>query len=238
MHRRPIQQLRHLFFFAVVTAVFLSSIVALLRNGSGQPTQSRFAFNQPAMANASPSPAEAFTYLPLIMVPEAPCVYMETDDAVVIEIESVPAAEDWQFETSFPSYTGNGYYVWRGPEQYGTPGIGVLTYPISVTKSSDYQLNIRNSHPTNPSLYNDVWVRLDNGPWIKSFSNVINAWTYDFNFDQGGNLGAAIFKNVTAGIHTIELSARSAGFRLDRLVFSANGSGQLETEPESPCVVP
>jgi len=191
-----------------------------------------------AQALAPHSLVEPVAYLPLVTIPEAPCVYVETNDAVVIEIESVPAVDDWQHETSFPGYTGSGYYVWRGQNYNANPGQAILTYPISVTKASDYQLNIRNSHGTNPSLYNDVWARLDSGPWIKSFSNVLNMWTYDFNFDQNGNLGAAVFKDVTPGIHTLELSARSTGFRLDRLVFSANGMGQLDSWPQSPCVVP
>ncbi|WP_420645161.1 hypothetical protein [Candidatus Leptofilum sp.] len=239
MHSQQNRRLRHLFFCGLATAVFISSLFIFLTDATGKVAQPTHALDQPALPGSNPSSTDLATYLPLVMVPEAPCVYVETSDAVVIEIESIPAVDDWQLETSFPGYIGNGYYVWRGPEYYGSPGNGILTYPISVTKSSDYQLNIRNSHPTNPSLYNDVWVRLDNGPWIKSFSNVLNAWTYDFNFDRGGgNLGAAIFEDVTAGLHTLELSARSAGFRLDRLVFSANGSGQLVTEPESPCVVP
>ena len=239
MHSRSIQRFHLILFYALITAVLISLITTLLRYDNGHKTQSTFAANQLTLAQSALSSSEPAIYLPLVMVPEAPCVYVETDDAVVIEIESVPTVEAWQLETTFLGYTGKGYYVWRGPEQYGTPGNGILTYPISVTKSSDYQLNIRNSHPTNPSLFNDVWVRLDNGPWIKSFSNVINAWTYDFNFDRGGgNLGAAIFEDVTAGIHTLELSGRSAGFRLDRLVFSANGMGQLDSVPESPCVIP
>ena len=231
MHNQPIQRLRFIFIL-LATAVFLSAILTLLSYAFGKTAQT-------TLAQASLPSAETAVYLPLIMVPEAACAYVETGDAVIIEIESVATVEDWELETSFPGYTGKGYYVWRGPDYYGDPGHGILTYPISVTKSSDYQLNIRNSHPTNPSLFNDVWVRLDNGPWIKSFSNVINAWTYDFNFDRGGgNLGAAIFEDVSPGYHTLELSGRSAGFRLDRLVLSTNGMGQLDSLPESPCEVP
>lgn len=178
------------------------------------------------------------TYLPLVFRSPDPCYYTETDDAVVIEVESAPAVDDWELEAGFPGYAGGGYYVWRGPEFLGAPGNGILTYPISLTKSGTYQLNIRNSHPTNPSAFNDVWVRLDGGPWIKGFSNVIDQWTWDFNFDQGGSLGLAKFTGVTPGLHTLELSARSAGFRIDRIVLSTNGMGQLIDWPESPCLVP
>lgn len=187
-------------------------------------------------AVATPHGEESI-FLPLVLSPIGDCAFVETDDAVVIEIESVPAVEQWQLQTGFPGYTGSGYYVWTGPDYLAQPGIAVLTYPISLTHSGIYRLNIRNSHPLSPSDFNDVWVRLDDRPWIKGFSNVVDAWTYDFSFDYGGGiLGPADFPNVEPGLHTLELSARSAGFRIDRLVLSTNGMGQLDTWPESPCL--
>ena len=214
----------------LITAVMLAMIVFLLQHPKAAVSDT-----------LSPNVTTGITntvYLPYVTVPLGSCYYVETDDAVIIEIESAPIIDDWSLETSFDDYTGTGYYIWRGPNHYTDPGNGILTYPISLTKSGTYWLNIRNSHPTNPSLFNDVWVRFDEGPWIKSFSNIIDRWTYDFNFDQGGNLFAARFTNVNPGLHTIELSGRSTGFRLDRLVLSTNGAGQLNTEPESPCLVP
>ncbi|MCL4262660.1 MAG: hypothetical protein KJ069_05575 [Anaerolineae bacterium] len=193
-----------------------------------------FFFAQPGSAGKeTPS-----LFLPLVVSPlDGPCYYVETDDAVVIEIESIPAVDQWQLQTGFPGYTGSGYYVWTGPDYLAQPGIAVLTYPISLTKSGTYRLNIRNSHPLSPSDFNDVWVRLDDRPWIKGFSNVVDTWTYDFSFDYGGGiLGPADFPNVQPGLHTLELSARSAGFRIDRLVLSSNGMGQLDDWPESPCL--
>ncbi len=192
-----------------------------------------FFLAQPGAAGQEAPPV----FLPLVISPPDICYYTETDDALVIEIESVTAVDQWQLQTGFPGYTGSGYYVWTGPDYLAQPGIAVLTYPISLTKSGTYRLNIRNSHPLSPTDFNDVWVRLDDRPWVKGFSNVVDAWTYDFNFDYGGgHLTAAEFFNVQPGLHTLELSARSAGFRLDRLVLSTNGMGQLDDWPESPCV--
>ncbi len=191
----------------------------------------------PGTAVATPQGTPSL-YLPLVLSPAiGDCAFLETDDAVVIEIESVPAVDQWQLQAGFPGYTDSGYYVWTGPGYLGQPGIAVLSYPISLTKSGIYRLNVRNSHPLSPTDFNDVWVRLDDRPWIKGFSNVVDAWTYDFNFDYGGGiLGPADFPNVQPGLHTLEISARSPSFRIDRLVLSTNGMGQLDTWPESPCV--
>lgn len=216
------------------TAVALFFIIILLL----QTRQVNASIPVEARAINSGAPS---VFLPLIVSPAGTCYYAETNDAVVIEIESIPAVEEWHLETSFPDFTGAGYYVWRGPDYWDITQAGnaILTYPISLTKSGTYRLNIRNSHPQNPSLFNDVWVRLDGRDWIKGFSNIIDSWTYDFNFDRGGgNLTTADFENVQPGLHTLELSARSHGFRLDRLVLSTNGMGQLDTWPESPCEIP
>ena len=176
-------------------------------------------------------------YLPIIYRPTELCYYAETNDAVMVEIESSTAVDDWIFEDSFSGFSGSGYYTWRGPQYLGTPGNAILSYPISLTKQGTYRLDIHNWHPTHPSDMNDVWVRLDNGGWIKGFSNQIDHWTWDFNFQQG-SLGPAYFHGVTPGLHVLELSARSYGFSLDRFTLSTNGSGQSTSLPESPCVVP
>jgi len=177
------------------------------------------------------------TYLPIIYNPPERCYYVETDDAVMVEIESSAAVDDWTLEDSFSGFSGSGYYTWRGPEYLGTPGNAILSYPISLTKQGTYRLDIHNWHPEQPSNMNDVWVRLDDRGWVKGFSNRIDRWTWDFNFHQG-SLGPAYFHDVTPGLHVLELSARSSGFSLDRFTLSTNGSGQSISLPESPCVVP
>lgn len=212
----------------LATAVALFGLILFLSS-----TQSAIATQQ------SETVGGFSVYLPAVISPAGTCYYVETDDAVVIEVESIPPTDEWHQTTTFPDYTGDGYFVWLGPNylDVNDAGHGLLTYPISLTKSGTYRLNIRNSHPLSPSDFNDVWVRLDDGEWIKGFSNVVDMWTYDFNFEHGGIIPPE-FENVEPGLHTLELSARSTSFRIDRLVLSTNGMGQLDTWPESPCVVP
>lgn len=219
-----------------VTAVALAGLWLLLSS----PAQAA----SPAPAPAEPAHTQGITtttFLPLVIAPpeSGDCYYVEVDDAVVIEMESVPAVEEWQLETGYFGYTGSGYYVWRGPDYLGTPGVGILSYPLSITKDATYQLNIRNTHLGPATEQNDIWVRLDGGPWTKAFSH-ITEWNYflQFDFQNGQPHDWVYFHNLEAGLHTLDIAARSAGFHLDRLVFSSNGMGQLDTWPESPCVVP
>jgi hypothetical protein len=225
--------------FAVVsvagTAVLLIALFLLLQ----QPT---LAASSPDRAITSPlgEPITHTVYLPLITSPAGPCAYLEVNDAVVVEMESVPLVEEWQLETSFPGYTGSGYYVWRGPQYLGEPGHGILTYPLNIVHAATYRLSIRNSHTGSPTDNNDVWVRLDGGPWTKAFSSRVDRWSYflQFDFQNGQPHDWVDFPNLQPGVHLLDISARSPGFYVDRLIFSSNGMGQLDDWPESPCVVP
>ncbi len=221
----------------LLTAVALLAFFALLR----QPAQAA-TYVAPSHWATVRGPLTPTVYLPLVMTPPETCYYVETDDAVVIEMESIPVVEAWVLDTSFPGYTGNGYYVWTGPQYWdiSQAGHGILSYPISLTKSATYRLNIRNTHTGDPTLSNDIWVRLDDGPWTKAFSHITNQWNYflQFDFQNGQPHDWVDFPNLQPGLHVLDISARSSGFWLDRLVFSANGMGQLDDWPESPCLVP
>jgi len=182
-----------------------------------------------------------FNYLPSVELNGVPfnCHFLEQNQIVTIEVESAPIVDPlWHFEQDVPGYTGNGYYTWRGPDYFVLPGIAVMSYPIRIVDDGDYRLRIRNfhDHPANDQQ-NDVWVRLDNGPWIKLFSSVSFEWTYVTAFDLGGGV-EAIYRNVSAGDHTLELAARSFGFRMDRIAFYQPGAdGEDPTLPQSPCVL-
>lgn len=215
----------------------LATAVFLLQQ---QPTQAASTAVGPDAPFAASSGLSHTLYLPIVTVPTQPCAYQEVNDAIVIEMESVTAVDHWQLETSFPGYTGSGYYVWRGPEHWGEPGHGILSYRVLLAQAGTYRLNIRNTHLGPPTLSNDIWVSMDNSPWIKAFSHITNQWNYflQFDFQQGIPHDWVDFRNMQPGLHTLHISARSAGFFLDRLVLSANGMGQLDHWPESPCITP
>lgn len=136
---------------------------------------------------------------------------------IVFEVEAADPAPGWIVETSEAGFTGDSYYHWVGGNNFFTPGEGIITYTINVEIPGTYQLRIRNLH-LNPdfTLENDCWTRWDGGEWLKCYSNIAGSWTFSSWYEYGSfNDRAEVF--LTAGQHTLEISGRSNGFRIDRV---------------------
>jgi hypothetical protein len=112
-----------------------------------------------------------------------------------------------------------------------------MTIPVPAT----YIFHLRNRHEDpNPTEDNDVWVRLDQGPWEKVFSNGISSvgnWTWEARVELPGGLFPQQSYNLSAGLHTLSFSGRSNGFKMDRFHLAIPGHpGEFNgSYPESPC---
>ncbi len=175
-------------------------------------------------------------FLPIVSRPEEICFQAQAG-AVIVEIEAHPAVEEWTVETDFPGYTGTAYYTWRGPDLFAAPGAGVLAYIIEITTPGEYQLRLRNLHiHPDSTLANDVFTRMDNTTWTKTFSPMRGEWTwatwFEFaNHSQDSTPGYFL----AAGRHLFEISARSADFSLDRFALYLEGVEALDPAlPPSP----
>jgi hypothetical protein len=106
-----------------------------------------------------------------------------------------------------------------------------------VTDGGLYNLRIHNRHDyADPTEENDVWVRVDNGPWIKAYSPIRGQWTWQTWFDFGHSQTNATF-TMSPGPHTFEMSARSKDFSIDRIThYLGHVNGQDINLPISPCV--
>ena len=174
-------------------------------------------------------------------------VFQGQDGSVVMEVESAAPAGDWNEETEFSGYTGSGYYAWRGPNKFNSPGSGVLSYEFSIAEgeSGTYQLRIRNRRDKDGRTgdavandqENDVWVRMDGGDWIKVFrtgGTGWGSWVWNSEFDFGhGNQPNAAY-DLSSGTHTLEVAGRSANFKIDRIHLYTGNNGPSATAPESP----
>ena len=144
--------------------------------------------------------------------------FQESNGLVIAEIESaeIQPGSLWAVESALPGFTGDAYYRWTGANQFNNMGIGILTYPIEIHTPGTYRIKIHNRH-NNPSsdLENDCWMRVDGGNWEKFASNagITNAWNWAGGFESGQ---ADFF--LGAGTHTIQLSARSQGYHMDRIL--------------------
>jgi len=143
--------------------------------------------------------------------------FCEDDGLVVMEVESVPPAGDWVEESTIAGASGT-YYRWAGPDQFFTPGSGVLSYTIEITTPGTYNLRIRNYHDDpDVTLENDCWVRMDGGTWIKTYSALANTWLWQSVFDPVSGPDVDASYTLSPGIHTLEISGRSFDFRIDRI---------------------
>lgn len=166
-----------------------------------------------------------------------PCVFQESGGLIVIEIESVSPVDQWIEENNIPGFLGESYYTWRGPDHYGTPGVGLLSFPISVTTPGLYDLRFHNyhGHPDH-SLENDAFVQMDGSGWVKAFSGIGQTWNWALAFDYGNHVLGPAEYYLSPGQHLFQISARSANFSIDRIVFFVGGvNGTDPGWPESSC---
>lgn len=165
--------------------------------------------------------------------------YVAENGLLVVPFERANFNGDWNFSTSTPGFALDGYIRWDGPNLFNSPGTaGVFHVDFEVNEPGTWVLAIRNRHENpDPTEENDVWVRVDNGPWIKVFSNgpgSVGGWTWESRFDQGSQPQASY--NLGTGVHEIEFSGRSFGFKMDRFHLHRPGAAGSndQNRPESP----
>lgn len=149
----------------------------------------------------------------------------DENDFVAFEIESVPSGGGWALraDPNKPGWSGAGYFEWINQNQPTQPGFGLREYRVFIRNAATYQIRIHNRHD-NPQVNqgNDCWMRINGGTWFKAYSNDgsnVGVWNWDFKREIRNN---GVETSLNRGINTIEISARSTGFILDRChVFRA-----------------
>jgi len=157
--------------------------------------------------------------------------YCEENGSVILEIEDHAPSGDWVEETTYNGFTGSSYFSWGGSNQYNNPGKGVLSYTLNITTPGDYELRLHNHHNhPDSTLENDCWTRMDGGTWVKTYSGQTN-WNWATRFEYSDHTKEPAHFNLTAGLHTFEISGRSENFRIDRAYFSLSGTTSTSTPP-------
>lgn len=163
----------------------------------------------------------------------AQVTFCEENGLVVMQIESIPIAGDWVEETIISQYTGQSYYRWNGPNQFGNPGQGVLTFNIEITAPGTYDMQWRNFHfGPDAGDENDAWVRMDGEPWAKCYSSGIDQWNWH-TLIEGPAFSYQPNWNLSAGSHVLQISGRSHNFRIDQIHLYNDTVGN-PTSPGSP----
>ncbi len=92
-----------------------------------------------------------------------PCPnFVESNGLVVIEAENIDiTGTNWQALTTFSGYTGGGHLVWKGADNFSTPGNGLIEAEIDITTPGTYRFQWRNriGQGSNTTEHNDSWLR-------------------------------------------------------------------------------
>lgn len=179
----------------------------------------------------------ALTALSTGAVASAQGVFLQQSNGVVaIQMESAPAPGGWNVSTSTPGYTGTAYFEWTGPNYFFNAGNGTFGFDFEISTSGQHKVSIYNRHEDpDPTENNDTWIRMDGGNWQKAFSNQptsVGNWTWETRLSPGGG---QLSYTLSPGLHRVEFSGRSNGFKMDRVhIYPASVGGTSINTPESP----
>ena len=158
-------------------------------------------------------------------------ILLEENGFLAFEAETIAPVGDWQSTDQISGFTGSGYYKWTGPTVLSVAQAGkdTLVYHFRIANAGNYELRWRSriAEGNNPTEHNDSWVRFATGSnvageqpingWTKSYLNQLNTWSWQTTtVDNNAQL---IRQHFSAGDHTIEISGRSNGHAIDRIVL-------------------
>jgi hypothetical protein len=160
----------------------------------------------------------------LVLALQAEAVWEEVDGRLVLEVEAAGARGDWKVESGLAGFTGTGYLTWTGPDLFGAPGKDPIAWTVHVSTPGRYRLLLRNRHDfEDATLQNDCFTKLDDGPWLKTFSSTRGSWTWATRHElEGGDKPPAAY-DLGPGVHRFQVSGRSKGFSLDRIHLVRDG---------------
>jgi hypothetical protein len=162
--------------------------------------------------------------------------FIAEDGILVVEFESGSPTGSWASETDVSGYTGSNYIRWDGANLFNTPGTDVFGFDFEISEPGQYDFRLRNRHDHPDSTEtNDVFIRMDGGPWVKTFSWQRGQWTWTTNHEFSHSNKPEAEYTLSAGLHRIEFSGRSHDFILDRFhLFNASAADPYSVaHPES-----
>ena len=155
-------------------------------------------------------------------------IAQEQNGMIVIEIESHPVADGWTATADLPDALGTAY-VWSAPDMFRSPGQGTLTYLFDIAQGGEYELRWRSriAIGEDSTEHNDTWVHFPTGHnvpeewpidgWTKVYQNQTGRWSWQASTKDHDP--RPIRRRFDAGRHAIQISGRSHGHALDRIIL-------------------
>jgi len=173
----------------------------------------------------------------------APTPSVPTGNNAVLSIQAENASRTtgsgWSTERSLSGFTGSGYIVWRGADDFRTsdsnPPAGIKAYDFTVRQAGTYQFTARvQARVGNGSAAfdkdNDAWVKFTSGSPTAGVRGNAAKWTKFFvggsdeswkNYSNGEQYDPTFFtsiqRDLPVGTHRVLIGGRSARFAIDRV---------------------
>ncbi len=145
--------------------------------------------------------------------------------------EAESATESAPLVEANDANAAGGKFVWNPSGAINNTPVARASYSFTVTQAGTYKIWGRAI--TAASNGDSYWVRVDGGSWIKwnlIAGGTATSWTWDDVHDSD-NANQVVTFNLSAGSHTLQISEREAGTKLDKwlitddLSFTPTGSG-------------
>ena len=95
----------------------------------------------------------------------------------------------------------------------GLPGPARASYEIEAPAAGTYRIWIRLYTPDRD--HNRLWVRVDNGTWMKLRATTGETWFW-YALHKDGEFDMPIGYELTKGMHTLAIASNTDGVRIDR----------------------
>ncbi len=167
------------------------------------------------------------------------CGTLAPTETPALEAECAIANSGWTVKSSTTA-AGGTYLVHTGDRNLDQPTDAnpgdALTYEVDLKESGIHHLYLRLDAP-DPTR-NSIWVQVDNGAWFLFWKDAEGKQllTKEFTWFEVRNDTKPITFQLEAGYHTIRLSNRESGTKIDRLLLTTADSLPTGIGPEAaPC---
>ena len=133
----------------------------------------------------------------------------------------------WQTEQDSEA-SGGKYVVYKGTssmDQAPSSSSAELVYELDLEQGGSYYLLARIQAPSNAE--NSVWVKIDEGAWIKWWEEITLGNSFHWNLAPGGAV------SLSSGAHTLRVAYRESGTQLDKLLLSTESTLPEGTGPQA-----
>ena len=157
------------------------------------------------------------------------------------EAECATANSQWKTFASTQA-SGGSYAKFVGDRQLQEPVANdparELVVPFSTSVAGNYHVFMRMDAPD--AGRNSVWVRVDDGPWIKMWKEIggMELLTQGLEWRKVNNDGADIAFSLAAGSHVLRIANREPGTKIDKVVVSPTATLPTGYGPTAPVCTP